>query len=764
MRPRGIPLAVFLALYAAQGVAADDGSSLEEILVTARRILTPGFGANGLDAAELARKRGRTSDSARLLIGIPGVSTYGAGGVSSLPVIHGLADDRLRTQVDGVDIMAACPNHMNSPLSYIDPSAVASVDVYAGVTPVSVGGDSIGGSIVVRSADPAFAPSGEHLLKGEAGASYRSNGNGWGGNLGGTFATERLSVAYAGAYTQSDNYRAGSDFKDYTFTGRMGHSLPKDEVGSTYYESANQSVRLAWRAGPHLVDFTYSRQDLPDEGFANQRMDLTDNTASLFNLAYTGALGWGTLKARAYYQDTSHDMDFGDDKRYWYGTASGGMGMNGSACSPISATCAAGMPMKTDGENTGVSVDAAMRIRGEDLLRVGVEIQDNRLNDWWPPSGSGMWPYEFVNINDGQRTRYAAFGEWEVRNARWSSILGARFESVATDAGRVHGYNLDSSPTGGVGGMGNQTRDAALFNTASRRRTDANWDVAWLARYTPSATQTYEFGLAQKSRSPNLYERYTWSTWQMAAFMNNFVGDGNGYVGNVDLEPEVARTISVTADWHDAAAERWSVRVTPYYTDVKDYIDAVQWDAATNAPRVVPVIDQFTVLRYVNQSARLYGADLAADYRMPGTTALGRFSTQLVASYTHGTNERTDGDLYHVMPLNGRLTVTQESGAWRNTIEGEFVSAKDDVSEPRNELQTAGYGLLHLRSSYERAAWRIEIGVENLFDRYYEPPLGGAYVGQGSTMMVPMPPNEPQWGTPVPGAGRSIYASVHLTF
>ncbi len=214
MRPRPITVAVFLALYAAQGVAAEDGSNLEEILVTARRILTPSFGAMGLDSAEIARKRARTSDTASLLADLPGVSVYGAGGVSSLPVIRGLADDRLRTQVDGMDLVAACPNHMNSPLSYIDPTAVANTDVYAGVTPVSVGGDSIGGSIVVRSADPAFAQPGAHLLKGEAGTFYRSNGDGWGGNLSGTFATESLSFSYTGAYTQSDNYTGRRQFQE----------------------------------------------------------------------------------------------------------------------------------------------------------------------------------------------------------------------------------------------------------------------------------------------------------------------------------------------------------------------------------------------------------------------------------------------------------------------------------------------------------------------------------------------------------------------
>ena len=82
---------------------------------------------------------------------------------------------------------------------------------------------------------------------------------------------------------------------------------------------ATRPCALAWRGDGHLLDFTYSYQDIPEQGFPNQRMDMTENTASRFNLAYTGQLDWGTLQARAYYQDTQHEMDFGDDKRFWYG-------------------------------------------------------------------------------------------------------------------------------------------------------------------------------------------------------------------------------------------------------------------------------------------------------------------------------------------------------------------------------------------------------------------------------------------------------------
>ncbi|AUB80774.1 TonB-dependent receptor [Candidatus Thiodictyon syntrophicum] len=769
----------FLAVYAAAGLAAEDTATLQEVVVTARPEDLPGAGATTLNAAVIAPKRARTSDTASLLVDIPGVSTYGAGGVSGLPVIRGLADDRLRTKVDGMDLVAACPNHMNSPLSSIDPTAVDSVQVYAGVTPVSVGGDSIGGSIVVQSASPAFADPGKQLATGSAGAFYRSNGASWGGNLSGSVATDNLSLNYTGAYAKSDNYQAGGNFKDYRFTGRVGHTLPLDQVGSTAFEAINQSVKFAWKNDRNLVSFTYGNQHIPYENYPNQRMDMTDNLSDQFNLAYTGDQGWGTLQARVYYEHTQHEMDFGDDKRFWYGpgqppSGSGGdTALNGMPCAPISGIkvvkgmmvgCAAGMPMDTDGKNTGVAISAAIPLSLEHLLRLGAEYQNYRLDDWWRPSGAGMWPFTFWNINDGQRNRFALFGEWEIRQERWTNTLGLRFENLDMNAGPVHGYNLATYPTSGSGGLGNQTRDAALFNAQSRRQTDNNWDLSWLARFTPDANQAYELGLAQKTRSPNLYERYSWSTWQMAAFMNNFVGDGNGYVGNLDLQPEVAGTLSLTANWHDAGEAIWDLKVTPYYTYVRDYIDAVQWDSTTNAPRRVPVVDDFTVLKYVNQSAQLYGLDLSAHYLVARGTRGGDFTAQLVASYTRGENLDTGDNLYNIMPLNAKVSLIQVLGPWRNSLEGEFVDAKDHISQVRNEMQTAGYGLVHLRSRYEKKTWSLEVGIANLFDRAYDLPLGGAYVGQGTTMTIPPAPNQPQWGTPVPGPGRSIYAGVTVTF
>jgi iron complex outermembrane receptor protein len=179
-------------------MAQEQEPVLEEVNVQADK-LQPAAMSSAVSTDNLQQMRAATSDTASLLANTPGVSLYSAGGVSSLPAIHGLADDRLRIKVDGMDLIASCPNHMNPPLSYLDPASVGTLTTYAGITPVSVGGDSIGGTIIAETRDPVFAANGEDLLsQGEMGAFYRSNGNVRGGNIAVAAASEQLNLSYTG--------------------------------------------------------------------------------------------------------------------------------------------------------------------------------------------------------------------------------------------------------------------------------------------------------------------------------------------------------------------------------------------------------------------------------------------------------------------------------------------------------------------------------------------------------------------------------------
>ena len=698
--------------------------------------VTPAPGATPVNKASLASKLSATSDTASMLSDIPGLSLYGAGGVSSLPAINGLADDRLRIKVDGMDLIASYPNHMNPALSYIDPTNVGVLKVYAGITPVSAGGDSIGGSIVAQSRAPEFAAPGQSaIVKGEAGTFYRSNNNAQGANVSATYATDAFNITYSGSTAKADDYTAGGDFKTTTDTGRVGHTLPLNEVGSTAYETVNHSLGLAFKKDNHLFEAKVGIQDMPFQLYPNQRMDMLYNKQDSLNLRYLGQFDWGSLEARAYHENVDHYMDFGADKQFQYMTAPG-------------------MPMYTDGKTTGVSVKADVALSPQELLRVGAEAQQYHLNDWWPPSGTGnMSPGTFWNIRDGERDRIAVYAEWEARkSAQWMTLLGIRVEQVKLDAGDITGYSTATTA------MGNQRRDANAFNLLDHSSTDNNVDLTALAKYTANPNYDIEFGFAHKVRSPNVYERFPWSTWTMAAVMNNFVGDGNGYVGNLNLKPEAANTLSATFDWH-ATDSTWGLTATPFYSQVDDYIDAVQWNATTNAQATTLMANGFSVLKYMNQSARLYGINLSGHLPL-ATTSCGEFGFKGLLNYTKGTNQDTGDGLYNIMPLNAKLAVTQKMGGWDNSAELVMVKAKDDVSTMRNEVKTPGYSLVNLRTSYSWKTVRLDLGVENLFDKFYYLPTGGAYVGQGKTMSITGVP----YGVAVPGMGRSIYVGMNVKF
>jgi len=741
-----LPIAL-ATLLLTTGAAMAQSPTAGTVVVSGQR--QAGAGAPlTLDADALKALRAAQGDTASLLRSVPGISLQGAGGASSLPALHGMAGDRIRISIDGLDLIASCPNHMNPPLSYLDPSAVTAIEVYAGIAPVSAGGDSIAGSIVARTADAEFAPAGQTMLsRGAIGAYARSNGRATGIHAKASLATDTLALSYSGAMASADNIHAAQAFKSVSETGRAGHVLPLDEVGSTAYDTRNHTLALAHRGEHMLVEARLGYQDVPEQLYPNQRMDMLGNRQVRGQLRMVSSQGWGSLEARVFQEDVEHTMEFGDDKRYWYGKNSG----SGSPCDPIryagdpAGTCAAGMPMHTESRHRGVTTRADIAMGAADTLRLGAEWLSYRLNDWWPPSGGGMGPDTFENIRDGRRDRGVLYGEWLARpSAAWSWNAGVRAEQVRTDAGPVHGYSTAS------GAMGGQLAESSAFNARSRERTDHHLDFALIARHTASAALEVEAGLARKVRSPNLYERYTWSSWPMAATMNNFVGDGNGYVGNPDLKPEVAHTVSATLDWH-AADRAWSVRASPYLTEVNDYIDAIKrsgWAA-----------NKFNVLGYANQSARLTGLDLSARAALPALP-WGAWNVEGVLNLTRGTNRDTGDNLYQVMPANLRVALNHQRGAWQGTVEVVAVARKSRVNEVRNEVTTPAYALLNLRGGYTWGQVRIDAGIDNLLDKQYALPTGGVYIGQGTTMSM----NGVPWGIAVPGPGRSFYAAVNVSF
>jgi iron complex outermembrane receptor protein len=668
---------LFSCLFASElGLAETTEIDAPEVQVVTKKI-----GQEVPFSNTVKRKNSNTDDAAKLLNDEPGISFYTGGGVSSLPVINGLADDRINIKVDGVPITSACPNHMNPALSYIAPSGVAHIDLFAGITPVSMGGDSVAGSISVESPRPDFAASGKTKTNGEITGFYRSNGNVRGANVYLNFASENYSAAYIGSTVKSNNYEDGNGNK----------------VRATEYEVRNNLLKFAAKSGEHTFGINLGWQDIPYQGYPNQAMDMTSNKSFSYNLSYAGDFNWGKLDAKAYRQYVRHKMDMLSDKEAVVGH----------------------MPMDTRAADTGYSVIATLPLSEVNTLKVGNEFHRYALDDWWPPiaGSNAMGPNTFWNVNDGQRDRFAIFGELNSKwSDAWATQLGARLERVSMNTGNVQGYYDASAPYGDA-----YQTDAAVFNAKNHKKTDYNLDVTASSRYEPDSNSQYDIGFARKTRSPNMHERYTWANEaMMAGLMNNWFGDLNSYVGNLDLKPEIANTIRASADWHDTERANWGFKVSPFYTFVHDYINA--------APNTSSNIYNMSMygrksLTFANHDAHLYGLDFSAKKSLGNLG--GSWQTRAVVSYVRGKDE--DGsNLYNIMPLNGKFYLDHQEGGWANTLELVVVANKDKIDSVRDEQKTSGYSLLNFRTGYRiNNTFRVDAGIDNIFDKTYAYPLGG---------------------------------------
>lgn len=661
-----------------------------------------------LTGEALRRRQADTSDSISLLNGAPGVSAYANGGISSLPVVRGFNSDRVLVTIDGEMATAFCPNHMNPPGSYTLAGRVSGITVSPTLAPVSAGGDNIAGVIAIQTAPVAFSPEGVQV-SGEAGASYRSVADALGAALSVDVAGERLTMSYDAAWSEADNYRTGGG----------------DRVRSTLYQAFDHALTLGFQpAEGQLLSLRVGEARVPYEGFPTQRMDMTDNYSVFADLGYEGQFGWGALAGDLSWRSVEHEMNFLEDKG---GTPTGGM------------------PMLTEGEDVSARVSVDIPFNNGDSVRAGVEAFWTQLDDWWPavPGSMMMGPNPYISINDGRRDRLGAFAEWEAHpSAHWTTLAGVRVERVETDAGDVQPYAW-------MGMMQMADINAAnAFNAREHARSDDVVDGSLSAVWRPSTEMALEFGVARRTRVPNLYERYAWGEGAMSSSMTSLAGDANSYVGDIDLRPEIASSLAATLRLGNDDSAR-GLTLSAYHSWVEDFIDADLMADLGNG---------FVRLRFANHDARVYGIEVSghADLWSDAAFGSGRLTGSL--AWTRGENEDSGDNLYHIAPLTARFALEQEIGRWSNSAELELVDEKDVVNDLRNEPVTGAYALFNLRTGAEFGRVRLSLAAENVFDTRYDLPLGGVsygdYKATGSVLPI----------RPLPGPGRSLNIGVSVAF
>lgn len=260
-----------------------------EVEVAGQRNLFP-FNRQDLDIS--ADDRASARDSAALLQSTPGAAVIRHGQQTGMVQLHGMTQERVRVLVDGMDIAPACPNHMDPPLHYISAQEVETMQVMAGVTPVSQGGDSIGGSVIANAASPYFGQDSTASFAGRVYGGYSGSNDGYDAGLRASIASDRMSFGVNGERLHGGDYESA-----------------RGRVLASGYDTWRHRAQIALRGDAGAAKVTLARHHSWDVGTPALGMDMTRDDATTYALDLVGNLSFGTLTTKLYRHDIDHVMD-----------------------------------------------------------------------------------------------------------------------------------------------------------------------------------------------------------------------------------------------------------------------------------------------------------------------------------------------------------------------------------------------------------------------------------------------------------------------
>lgn len=382
------------------------------------------------------------------------------------------------------------------------------------------------------------------------------------------------------------------------------------------------------------------------------------------------------------------------------------------------------MPMEAPAEShtTTARLTASSRLQrveldyGLDFQRVEQDAQ--ALNAMTGMLAFRQWP-------DGRTDQFGAFveGDWQLddRNTLRGGLRVDRFES-----------EIDTRLDKGI--ATHPVVPVAIRE--SSRGTKSDTEISALLRYHHRFNRNLEgyAGISRTAVAPNLTQKYIALTMRnpdTGAMMLS-------KVGNPNLDPEAHNQVETGLSWTD---DRLVADANLYVDQVDNFILQDRQIAG-----LMPVTTSFR-----NVDARLYGGELDLSFAMTDWLA-----TRAQLSYVRGRNTSDSRDLPQIPPLSGNLGLHAERGALDGAVVLRWAARAEAIDEQSglDTSETGGYAVLDLNAGYDiHRNWRLEAGVDNLFDRTYAQHVNRAYSGVFGDPTARI--NEP---------GRTVWARLTATF
>jgi iron complex outermembrane receptor protein len=672
---------------------AEQARQLPEMTVEGESVAGPAIFQIDLEQAPIT-----TPDAAELLRRAPGANVNRNGPLTGIAQYRGMYGDRVNVQVNGMHISTGGPNGMDPPLSYVPRGQLESLEVMRGIAPVSSGLETIGGTIIVNAKTSSFATKDgiTPVFDISTGGASVDESTTVSGIASAANRSHRLH-----AYASRDN---GNNIE-----------IPDGKIKPSRHERNNYGAGYGFRnRGGHEFAFDVRHNNTDPTGTPSLPMDIKFINTDIVQGEYNGSVGDYALHGQLYWNDVNHEMS------------------NFELRNPPMPTMTRLNDSKSDG--IGYRADVGFAVASGTLLLGADGHLDGHEATVTDPVNNPAFRVEAYN--DVKRDIFGFFTEWNGDIAKdWNVQLGARYNRFQAQAGQVSHFMAAMNPA--IGALQNR------FNSADRDNNQDNFDLVAKLDHALSSQINLIGEVGMKTRAPSYQQLYLWVPLQST----NGLADGHNYVGDINLDAEKAYETGLGLDWHSGR-----VYATPrlFYRYVDDYIQGTP----STDPLVIGVSTANgdpNPLQWSNVDAKLYGADM--DW---GLTITRNWRLDGVVSYVRGERDDINDDLYRIAPLNGSATLTYSRANWWTGLEGVGYAKQHDVSETNDEEKSSSYTLLNLRGGISvMRNLAISLGVENVFDKDYEPHLSGINRVANSDVDV---------GDRVPGPGRNYFATLQYKY
>lgn len=658
------------------------------------------------------------ADTAQLLRKMPGANINKNGELTGIAQYRGMYGDRIRVSVNGAQISGAGPNAMDAPLHYAPVAILESLTINRGIASVSSGQETIGGYVEAKTYSGEFGDSSDFGFGGRTYFGAQSINSGTVAS--GFFSLSNRNHIFRGFVMQEQ----ADDLE-----------FPGGDITPSEYDRERFDLGYSFRSGDHELSLDFARNNTKDAGTASLPMDILSIDSDLFRSRYTWEGDDRIVTAEFSASDNEHWMTNYELRR-----------------PPQDNMMTAGAMRYR--RNWAVSENYGFSLKMEQFVENGswlYGIDSHQSTHRSTITNPNSEPFYISNFNDTDRDILGAFVERSISlSDRTGLDAGVRINRVSADSEKV---SANLNPMNMMMGMPFMMNNAAgmlsnMMNGSGLDQTDTNVD--WFSRFSIEAGSgtTWYVGAARKSRSASYQERYLWIPLEATGGL----ADGKTYVGNPNLDPEVAHELELGFDMDNGPVSFYP-RV--FYKEVSDYIQGTPAEnmVVKNFSQMMSSMGMGLPdpLQFSNTEASFYGFDMESTYRINSQMTL-----RAVASMVRGERDDINDNLYRISPDNFILALDYRGSNWMATLESINYADQDRVSATNLEKKTDGYSIFNLTGNINLSTdLEVVLGAENIFDKEYEDHLA-AYNRAFNPDIASR--------ARMPGLGRNFYARVMWNF